>query len=1108
MPFCPHCGAECAGGARFCAQCGAAVAVGCTECGAELVAGAKFCAQCGTAVALGAATSVPTTAPQLTGARSLAVNSRRTVTMLFCDVTGSTALGERLDPESMRQVMSRYFGEATQVIERHGGTLEKFVGDAIMAAFGIPILHEDDALRAVRAAVELRDALAALNVEFEREWGVRIQVRTGVNTGEVVAGDISGGSTFATGDTVNVAARLEQAAPPGDVLIGEATYRLVRDAVSVEAVEPLALKGKSESLRAYRLLAVDAEAPGLARRLNSPIIGREIELERLMDAFERTATAATCEVVTVLAPAGAGKSRLTKEFVERIQERATVLQGRCIPYGEGITYFPLAIMLKSLAGIDDGETRDEARAKLALLVGDSDEGRLVATRLAGAIGLDDVLGRPEEISWAVRRLLETLAVERPVVVVFDDIHWAEPAFLNLIEYLAAFSRGAPILVLCPARPELAETVPTWATSLANASAIVLEPLGTGQCELLIANLLGEDVAADLGARVVAAAEGNPLFVEEMLRMLIDDGLLVKRDGRWETDVDLGGAVIPPSIEALLAARLDRLGLRERAIVQRAAVIGRVFGWEAVVSLSPDSERAEVGASLQELMRKELVQPDADELGGEDAFRFSHILIRDAAYRGIPKEARAGLHEGFATFLEERVGERAAEYDEIIGYHLEQAYEQRLGLGPVGARSVLLRARGRAKLWAAGQRALLRGDLAAGVNLFERAVQLGDQDDEDRVDIVSRLASVLLQLGQLEEAEAMLEQAYEQAVSSGDEANAARAAIGREFVRLQTNADGRSEEATQLAERAIPLFRAHGDELGLARAWRLRSEVDRLACRFGAKEEALEQALLHARRAGDEREAAEIRLWLGTSLVYGPTPVTRAIERCTEMLEESHGVRWMEASGLGMLAYLEAMCGRTDEARELYGRSRAIYEELGMTFALVARAVIPAGIETMAGNPLGAERELLEGYEALAAIGETELRSTVAAMLAGTYASEGRDDEAEEFSRISEEIAARDDFGSQVLWRGARARALARRDRDPTALALAREGVSLAATTDCLSLHGAALLDLAETLTTLGRAEETRPILADAKALFVRKQDVPSLRRVTRIESAFESAAAR
>ena len=591
-------------------------------------------------------------------------------------------------------------------------------------------------------------------------------------------------------------------------------------------------------------------------------------------------------------------------------------------------------------------------------------------------------------------------------------------------------------------------------------------------------------------------------------MLIDDGLLTKRNDRWEADVELGGAVIPPSIDALLSARLDRLAPRERAIVQRAAVIGRVFGWEAVVRLSPDSERAEVGASLQELMRKELVQPEADGIGGEDAFRFSHILIRDAAYRGIPKETRAVVHAGFATFLEERVGERAAEYDEIIGYHLEQAYEQRLGLGPVSAVSQALRERGRTKLWSAGQRALLRGDLAAGVNLFERAMHLGEQGDDDRTEIVSRLASVLLQLGQLDEADALLEQAYEQAAALGDVANATRAAIGREFVRLQTNADGKTKEAAQVAERAIPLFAERGDDLGLARAWRLRSEVDRIACRFGAKDEALEQALLHARRSGDEREAAEIRLWLASGLLYGPTPVRKAIARCNEMLEESRGVRWMEASGLGILAYLEAMLDHTDEARELYGRTRAIYEELGMTFAIAARSFIPAGIETMAGNPAGAEQELLAGYEALEAIGETELRSTVAASLAENYASEGRDDEAEEYSRISENIAASDDFGSQILWRGARARALARRDGDPAAEELAREGAALAATTDCLSLHGGALLDLAETLTFLGRAAETPQLLDEATALFEQKEDLASLRRVARVASASEAAATR
>jgi class 3 adenylate cyclase len=362
MAFCPNCGAESAAGAKFCASCGTALAASCSSCGAELPDGAKFCPSCGTPRGAAAPPAAVPNAPPPRGA--LSIESRRTVTMLFCDVTGSTAMGERLDPESMRQVMSRYFDAIRECIERHGGTLEKFVGDAVMAAFGIPVIHEDDAMRAVRAAGEMKIALKALEAELDREWGVQIQARTGINTGEVVAGDISGGSTFATGDTVNVAARLEQACPPGDVYLGESTYRLVRDAVTVEPVDPLTLKGKSEPVPAYRLVDVTPDAPGLARRLESPIVGRETELAQLVSIFDRSVSERSCQLVTVSAPAGAGKSRLTKELVEAVADRATVLQGRCIPYGEGITYFPLAVMLRALCGLEDDVTRDEARARI------------------------------------------------------------------------------------------------------------------------------------------------------------------------------------------------------------------------------------------------------------------------------------------------------------------------------------------------------------------------------------------------------------------------------------------------------------------------------------------------------------------------------------------------------------------------------------------------------------------------------------------------------------------------------------------------------------------------------------------------------------------------
>ena len=1022
--------------------------------------------------------------------------------MLFCDVTGSTALGEQLDPESMRHVMSRYFDEIQRSIGRHGGTVEKFIGDAVMAAFGIPVLHEDDAVRAVRAAAEIRAALETLNDSLAADWGVRIQSRTGIYTGEVVAGDTASGSTFATGDTVNTAARLEQNAQPGEILIGESTYRLVRDAVRVEPVEPLTLKGKGELVPAYRLLAVDTEAPGLTRRLTSRIVGREEELRTLLDLFSTAEAERACRLAVVYGPAGAGKSRLTMEFVAAVGERATVVNGRCMPYGEGITYFPVAVAVKGITGIDDGESRASAREKLRRVLPPGEDGDLVAARLAGAIGLDDLVGRPEEIAWAVRRLFESLAVDRPLVVFFDDIHWAEAIFLNLLEYLASFSRGVPIVVVCTSRPELRERLPG---TLANATALALPPLGRQHCEQLVEALLDAGVPSVVRSRVVDAAEGNPLFVEELVRMLVDDGVLVRRDGQWQAVGDLSRAVIPPSVEALLAARLDRLDAPERTVLQRASVIGRVFGWDAVSALSSPEERDHVGPSLQALVRRDFIAPDAGALAGEDAFRFSHILARDAAYRGIPKEMKARLHEAFADFLEERAGLRAAEYEEIIGYHLEQAYAQRAELGPVGGRGEMLRERASRRLASAGDRASLRGDLPAAANLLERAAALAASGGAERSEILGRLAGSLLRLGQLEEAEALFTQARDEAAAAGDELRGLRAEIGREFALLRLAPDGRVDAIGSLTRRAIPVFEAAGDEFGLTRAWRLRSEVARLNVRFGDEADALEHALRHAERAGDEREVAEIRIDLGGGMCYGPTPVSVAAARCREVLEAARGVRWVEASVLAQLAFLEAMRGAADTAREQWRRSRAILEELGMTFVVVARAAIPAAIETMARDFPAAEEYLRKSCEALEAIGERDVRSTNTALLAHVLYEQGADDDALACAVTSEQLAAADDVLSQCLWRAARAKVLARRDGDVVAEALAEDAVTLAASTDYLSVHGNTLLDLAEVLSHLERADEAAVPIANALALFEAKEDAASTVRAVRLRNSLAVA---
>jgi class 3 adenylate cyclase len=594
----------------------------CPACGRDNPEGFQFCGFCASPLAPGDGREV-----------------RKTVTVLFSDVTGSTELGELLDPESLRDVLARYFDLARTVVQRHGGTVEKFIGDAVMAVFGVPAAHEDDAIRAVRAASEIRANLAALNDELERTSGVRLETRTGVNSGEVVAGDPSSGQSFVSGDTVNVAARLEQAAQPGEILIGAGTLSLVRDAVRVEATEPLPLKGKAEPVPAFRLLEVLAGAPAHARRLDSPMVGRDDELQQVLDAFERVEGGHSCELVTVVGEAGVGKSRLTTEVLSRLAGRATVLEGRSLPYGEGITFWALAEMVRQAAGIGDADPPAGAFARIDELLDGVDDAALVRDRVGAAIGLGDATGAIQETYWAARRLLESLAAERPVVAVFDDIHWAEPTLLDLLEYVAGFSRNHSVFLLCMARPELREIRPEWDRA---GTVVTLPPLDHASSDDLIANLVGfAHLPSEIRDRIVEAAEGNPLFVEEMLRSLIDDGVLRRDDGSWVVTADLARLQAPGTIQALISARLDRLQDEERAVIQRASVVGQVFFWGAVTELSPDDARRAVGANLQMLQRKELIRPEASSFAGQDAFRFSHLLVRDAAYESIPKRTPGG-----------------------------------------------------------------------------------------------------------------------------------------------------------------------------------------------------------------------------------------------------------------------------------------------------------------------------------------------------------------------------------------------------------------------------------------------------------------------------------
>jgi class 3 adenylate cyclase/tetratricopeptide (TPR) repeat protein len=998
---------------------------------------------------------------------------RKTVTIVFTDVIDSTPLGEQLDAETYRRVISRYFIEVSRVLEHHGGTVEKFIGDAVMAAFGIPVVHEDDALRAVRAAGEMREALGALNQELRAEYGIELGMRTGINTGEVVAGDPSGGHAFVTGEAVVVAQRLEAAASPGEILIGDATHRLVRNAVLTEPLDPLDLKGKSEPVRAWRLLGVVAGVPAVARRLDAPMVGRENELSQLRAAFEQAVRDQTARLVTVLGFAGIGKSRLAKELLTEIRDEATVLIGRCLPYGEGITYWPLRDIVRDAAGGLRRSGLDE------LLAGEPD-GERIAGRVAAAVGVGDDSAAPEETMWAVRRLFEHIARERPLIVCFDDLQWAEPALVELIEYVLGWTREAPILILCLARPDLLDRHPAW-HSLGES--IMLTPLSHSEAEELLGHLRGEtEVDSALLNRITDAAEGNPLFVEQLLAMIAENGAAT------------GDLAIPPSIHALLAARLDRLAPDEREVIEGAAVIGKEFWRGAIGELVSSVERGAVGASLMTLARKEFIEPARSIFPTEDGFRFRHILIRDAAYLGVPKETRADLHERFAGWLERN--EEAGELDEIIGYHLEQAYRYREELGPVGAGSHSLAIRAGERLGAAGRRAIhARADVSAAVALLSRASALLPPDHADQPALLAELASALMTAGDFERADDVLANALASALTTGDTRTEARVLIEREFHKVYAGSEEASLTIPDVLSRAMPALEDAGDHLGLARAWRLRGEVAVLGGHWGERTEALERALEHARLAADEWEQVAIVGGLVMALYFGPTPVEDGIGRCREFLAEVSGEGAIEAAIWSGLAGLLAMRGDFDEARKLWASACERFDELGLGYRRAVRCTIGADIETLAGDPDEAEKELRLGYATLERMGEKGARAVVAAYLADTLCRAGRDDEAAEYAEIVAELAAGDDVVPQALCRCVRAKLFARHGEADRAEELAGEAVAMVEGMDFPDLQALTLLTLAEVLDAAGKGAESAALVDRAQALYEKKGNVAAGRRM-------------
>jgi class 3 adenylate cyclase/tetratricopeptide (TPR) repeat protein len=1023
------------------------------------------------------------------GATVVAEEVRKTVTVVFSDLKGSTPLAERLDTETLRDVLNQYFNTMRAVLERHGGTVEKYIGDAIMAVFGLPRLHEDDALRAVRAAAEMQQELVRINAQFEEIYGVRLENRTGVNTGEVVAGDVSVGHRLVTGDTVNVAARLEQSAPTMEILLGETTYRLVKDAIEAEAVKPLQLKGKAEPMLAYRLISVRLHEEGVARRLDAPMVGRGEELSVLTDALARATTTRTCQVVTVVAPAGTGKSRLLHEFVARSSARA--LRGRCLSYGEGLTFWPLAQVAREAAGISYDDPSAEAQQKLSTVLGDA--GAEVVDRIAGAIGLSPATYPVEETFWATRRFLELLSAGQPLLVLIDDIHWAERTFLDLIRSVATDLAGVPVVLACSARPELFDTHPDWNQPMENHAVLTLRPLSEDESAEVASNLLGTpDLDQEVRKKIVDTAEGNPLFVEQMLSMLLDDGILERDDrGRWVLVREVGATTVPPTIHALLSARLDRLGPMDRVVAERGAVIGQVFFRGAVEELSPDEVRRHIDESLRSLTRRELVEPHESTFAGQEAYRFMHLLIREAAYHGLLKRTRAELHVRFIDWLERVAPDRVLEFEEIRGYHLEQAFFTLQQLAPNDEEVWQIGVRGAGYLSSAGRRALARGDIPAAANLLRRAAALLPPGHPERPRLRLDAADALTEQGGFADAEAMLHAAIEEAHELSDRVLEATAGIQELELRYTIDPERAAGEVGVRVEELLPELETLEAHDGLARAWRLIMFVREMGLQWRESEEAAQRTLEHARLAGNRLMVARAIPSLGYCALSGPTPVPEAIERCRALLEDVRGDRNPEALLEAALSHLEAMRGNVDGARALYRKSRAMLEELGWTFLAAQTSFDSGPVEMLAGDLEAAEAELRRDYDALERMGETNYISTIAALLAEVLYRKNDLEGADEFTRISEELAAHDDVTSQFRWRSVRGKILASRGSFDEGEKLAREAVELIGGSDDPNSQGEALIDLAEVLRFAGRPANAAEAARDALTLFEAKGNTVS-----------------
>jgi DNA-binding SARP family transcriptional activator len=984
--------------------------------------------------------------PSLAGAAGEQVSEarreprRRRVTVVFVEVTSRAAV----DPEALRTVTKPALALVREALEAHGATVELHAGGEVVGIFGLPRTHEDDVLRAVRAALELRQT--ARRTRRARTKGVELELRAALEMGEVLAGVDAAGDSFVAGPVVNEARRLLASAPPGELVIGAEAFTRIRESVVASPPDAASASGS------HRIVGLRGDAAPVARRLDTPLVGRDSVLEALERSFRAAVESRSCRLSLVVGEAGIGKTRVATEFTARLDRSAQALVGRCVAYGQGATAAPVAAVVRQL-----GDRADVAR----LLEGEEDA-EIVASRLLELTEPGGGESAGGETFWAVGRALAALARRRPLIVVFEDLHWAAPMLFELVDYLCERIRGSPILILGLARPEALDAWPDW-----RDAATALPPLSAHACQELIDNL--SPVADELRAQIVDTAGGNPLFLEQLLSHATSGGAPTS---------------LPPSLDALLASRLDLLEPTDLAVLQRAAVAGEEFSTALVARMLGDGP-AKTEPHLLELVRTGLIEKTP---GQPDAFRFHHTLIRDAAYATLPKARRSALHRRFAHWLE-TAPDRT---DELVGFHLEQAHRYLVELDPDDGRAGRLAVAAGDRLSDAGIRAARRGDTFAACDLLARASNLLPTPPVVGRDLLTELGLMQWKGGDVMGAAETLHRARDAAADADDRRAELRARVELANLGLFRHPEGGADELLALSSAAIPVFEQAQDDRALGRVWYVLSYVHGgHHCEYAKSSEAAEHALVYFVRSG--WPAASCYQEIAAALYYGPAAAPEGTRRCEELLAAAD--RGGEANVLAFLAGLEAMGGDLDAGRAAATRAREIYEELAWAVNVVTNwATVAADIELLAGDLEAAAAILTHSCERLGAWGMHAHLATQAAQLGEAHYGRGEYGKALHSAAVAEAAASTDDASAQFSWRALRAKALAHDGQLGEAEALAREAAEIAASTDAVSQRANVLLAYAEVLRLAGQLDAAAERTKDALGLLERKQNVTVARR--------------